>query len=826
MRSGLQMPVTHGFNPMIQSGEGDSARPQQGHRNGDGGGNRDMSEADNGNTYPNAIYNPYFTGRPRTSTGTAKSESVNRQEIIRRIKGREATELNVRTLFRVLEPTREDHQSLISVQNTSPPNAYEVQPWIPHSPRKRKSPSPPSLLPSPDIAQHQESSSTVNAGWHAAGLEINRPRSALHKGDFREEQVEHPPEAQGRGQIGSQRHRLSEPLYSTSPVAPWHENFPAAALRRPQSDASVTTIPQRPRAVSHVSLSSSFSYHPPTSPLVNQANAADLPDVDGTTMRLGNYGPDKARRHTFSPRSLQQPASLSDQPAGILGRDSAHAPILKREGSFPYQAHQPRRSLSSFNSLPQTPMQRRPSNVSDGSPLQRAMVGSFEESILRGRMSSTPSKPLDFTAQIGVLGKGNCKPSLKCPQHVTVPFPAVFYSYGTDVYGGSVSPYVGLVDLENAPEMSRPQDGRKSRRQLRSTHSGQSSRAQSVTGDRVDESASASDARTRRRKQYKRKRRSQSPRLPPRGSYRIPEQGQLQIIIKNPHKTAVKLFLVPYDVSDMQPGQKTFIRQRSYSAGPIVDMPLTSRKNLGTDRPEAAIFPVDEPADRPVLRYLVHLHICCPAKGRYYLYKSMRVVFANRVPDGKEKLRNEIQLPEPRYSVYRAVERDSAGGLDAIRSAQQRRRSAVDTTGGAYDPGNFGVVPATDLDPGTAIDYDDGFAAWQAESRARAPSFRFPQLPTLDSRPASRAAGDQEEQESAISRGPISPTSPLSPLHQMSSRRFGPQSSPDGSSVGELKISFSRTSSAEHLPEVRAESLLSRRLKDLEMQGASGERSE
>ena len=48
-------------------------------------------------------------------------------------------------------------------------------------------------------------------------------------------------------------------------------------------------------------------------------------------------------------------------------------------------------------------------------------------------------------------------------------------------------------------------------------------------------------------------------------------------MIKNPNKTAVKLFLVPYDLSDMEAGQKTFIRQRSYSAGPIIDMPLKAK---------------------------------------------------------------------------------------------------------------------------------------------------------------------------------------------------------------------------------------------------------
>ncbi|KAF2668543.1 hypothetical protein BT63DRAFT_374173 [Microthyrium microscopicum] len=203
------------------------------------------------------------------------------------------------------------------------------------------------------------------------------------------------------------------------------------------------------------------------------------------------------------------------------------------------------------------------------------MVGSFEESILRGRMSTAPSRPLDFIAQIGVLGRGKCKPSLRCPPHVSVSFPAVFYSYGNTTsqpMNNSPSPYVGHIDVEN--------------------------------------NFPAYDGKS-----------------PSGGCYRIPQQGQLQIIIKNPNKTAVKLFLVPYDLSDMEPGQKTFIRQRSFS----------------------------QTGERPTLRYLVHLNICSPARGRYFLYRSIRVVFANRVPDGKDSLRNEVQMPSPRYSAYNPV---------------------------------------------------------------------------------------------------------------------------------------------------------------------------
>jgi hypothetical protein len=236
------------------------------------------------------------------------------------------------------------------------------------------------------------------------------------------------------------------------------------------------------------------------------------------------------------------------------------------------------------------------------------MVGSYEESILRGRMSATPSKPLNFIAQIGVLGRGKCRPSLRCPPHQSVEFPAVFYSYPniTTLPGrnnGSMSarlaledqpsPYVGLIDVENKfPKF-----------------------------EKADKDGKAG--------------------APSGGCYRIPQKGQLQIILKNPNKTAVKLFLVPYDLTDMVPGQKTFIRQRSFSA--VGEEDGLPNSNLSNDSGNVG---------RQTLRYLIHLHICCPSKGRYFLYKSIRVVFANRVPDGKERLRNEVQYPEPKYSVW------------------------------------------------------------------------------------------------------------------------------------------------------------------------------
>ncbi|KAI7622340.1 hypothetical protein KC343_g7671, partial [Hortaea werneckii] len=167
-------------------------------------------------------------------------------------------------------------------------------------------------------------------------------------------------------------------------------------------------------------------------------------------------------------------------------------------------------------------------------------------------MSTTPSKPLNFVAQIGVLGKGDCKPSLKCPPHVSIPFPAVFYSYGSHSKTlDQPSPYVGLVDIENnLPNAEPPPDKRRQRLNALSPEGSRSS-------SRTREDGIVPEVQAQRRRHAKQKRRTGSLRAPPGGSYRIPQQGQVQVVIKNPNKTAVKLFLIPYDLSDMEPGQKT-----------------------------------------------------------------------------------------------------------------------------------------------------------------------------------------------------------------------------------------------------------------------------
>lgn len=520
--------------------------------------------------------------------------------------------------------------------------------------------------------------------------DIQRPRSALHSGDFREgvDGSAQPGLQSPRSHHGERSPHPPFPSLGTSPTTPWFrppvfQTPPRRSIpvehREPSAPAT------RTRAPSLGSFSSSYVLKVPTSPLVHQANNTDLDfsprvDLEDPSDLLERTN----RRRTLPPETFRQ---LPASPPSLRAVNIRNPYQSGSQDAFPHHQYSPRRSHTSAYSLQLASTgstnayrARRPSLASELSPKPHApMVGSYEESILRGRMSMNPSKPLDFTAQIGVLGKGNCKGHLKCPPHVTVPFPAVFYSYPTSGTGRSIaddspSPYVGQIDLENS--LPRDESVRRRRR-----HRSPAKLLEDVIPDEA-RPFRINDVNARRRRE-KKNRRSESPKCPPGGCYRIPQQGQLQIIIKNPNKTAVKLFLVPYDLTDMEPGSKTFIRQRSYSAGPIIDMPLDARKNFGTDRPEASLNTSEDPHDKPVLRYLIHLNICCTGRGRFFLHSSMRVVFANRVPDGKEKLRNETQMPEPRYSPYKPT-RDSnlPGSANARLTVDKasRRRSIGQST--------------------------------------------------------------------------------------------------------------------------------------------------
>ncbi|KAK4156512.1 hypothetical protein C8A00DRAFT_30584 [Chaetomidium leptoderma] len=563
--------------------------------------------------------------RPATPHDTVSHAVSDRAELIERLKRGESP---------TWVPNRHLESLFHQNKGSSPPRTPQSA-----------GPASPGLLPAPTITPDKQDAvqgqQTIDSPLRN-GLDIERPRSALHSGNFTP--VELSPGTvdaddtiipDDEGDFGPAR----AGWMSASPprdYTPFNFGQGAASYRREAFKSGPSSLSS--------SLSSSFAYQPPTSPLVQSESNEEL----DLTLPLNSFNidansPRNPRRHTLN---------LGHSP--FANAASHRQSPLRRESTYPYQAHQPRRSLNSTPSIsftgtsPQTPASffrsRQPSFGSEASPLHHAsMVGSYEESILRGRMSTTPSKPLEFTAQIGVLGLGKCKASLRCPAHVTLPFSAVFYNYAGTSSGGSKmedgpSPYVGQIDLENG--LPNPEEGQRAKRKLQSRY--QDLKGAGEEGPPAHDSpAEGSEGEGGVSKASKSKRPSRSLKAPPGGGYRIPEKGQLQIIIKNQNKTAVKLFLVPYDLTGMEPGTKTFIRQRSYSTGPIVEADMAATKDTGSDR--------------PTLRYLIHLHICCPSKGRHYLYKSIRVVFANRVPDGKERLRNEATYPDPRFTPYKPI---------------------------------------------------------------------------------------------------------------------------------------------------------------------------
>ncbi|KAJ3087115.1 hypothetical protein HK102_011789 [Quaeritorhiza haematococci] len=244
-----------------------------------------------------------------------------------------------------------------------------------------------------------------------------------------------------------------------------------------------------------------------------------------------------------------------------------------------------------------------------------SLVGSYEESILSGRMSTLPSKPITFIAEIGVIGFGKCRASLKCPPHINLSFPAYFYELQDDE--SPATPYVGSVDLETltglivVPEQSGGRSGKGAEEEGEGKEM-EEDEHDNEHDERVAERMYAEEQKIR----------SKWP-----GGYRLPPKGQLQIIIKNPSRTAVKVFLIPYDFHDMPPGTKTFLRQKSYT--------LSKASSSSSSTPSTAST-TSTPSSS--------------SSKRLYLAKTVRIVFSHRAPDGDEKLRVVCEGPkDPKY---------------------------------------------------------------------------------------------------------------------------------------------------------------------------------
>jgi hypothetical protein len=141
-----------------------------------------------------------------------------------------------------------------------------------------------------------------------------------------------------------------------------------------------------------------------------------------------------------------------------------------------------------------------------------SFIGTYEESLFLGRLSTSPSKPFTFICDIGVIANGKCKASLKFPEHIVAEFAAYYYQFPDE---DSPTPYVASINIQQA-----------------------------IVSNLITNIVSGT---------------------PDKHGYRIPRKGQIQIMIKNQKCVVLKLFLVPYNLSKMPLNAKTFIRQKSYA---------------------------------------------------------------------------------------------------------------------------------------------------------------------------------------------------------------------------------------------------------------------